>query len=211
MVYPFVAERAPYIQFRQLYDRWTSIVESAHERAKRIMRSDLRLSALRRHRLFESADLDETRELISRVMQPHSLLPRGNTHSRSHMDFVRIGRLGIGTISFGAAIQVDVEAVDGYFLMMLCIAGNAEVRVAGRTIIVDDQRAVIRAPGEPFNALLSPDCEQLIMRIDPASLTDDAASIIGAETSVSLASGSMRAWKEQLKLVASSEIGRAHV
>ena len=121
------------------------------------------------------------------------------------MDFVRIGRLGIGTISFGTAIQVDVEAVDGYFLMMLCVAGNAEVHAAGKKIVVDDQHAVIRAPGESFSALLSPDCEQLIMRIDPASLSDEAASIIGAETSVSLASGAMRAWKEQLKLVASSE------
>jgi AraC-like DNA-binding protein len=203
-VYPFLAGRPSYIQFRQLYERWAS-VESARERAETIMRSDLRLPALRRHRLFESADLDETRELISRVMQPHSLLPQGHAHGRSHMDFVRIGRLGIGTISFGAAIQVDVEAVDGYFLMMLCVAGNAEVRAAGRTIIVDDQHAVIRAPGESFSALLSPDCEQLIMRIDPASLSDDAASSIGAKTSVSLASGPMRAWKEQLKLVASSD------
>ncbi|CAE6788478.1 hypothetical protein R69776_04642 [Paraburkholderia nemoris] len=121
------------------------------------------------------------------------------------MDFVQIGRLGIGTIGFGGAIQVDVEAVDGYFLMMFCVAGNAEVHAAGRKILVDDQHAVIRAPGESFSALLSPDCEQLIMRIDPASLSDDAASLIGAETSVSLANGPMRAWKEQLKLVASSD------
>lgn len=169
------------------------------------MRSDLRLPALRRHRLFESADLDETRELISRVMQPHSLRPQGNACGRSHMDFVQIGRLGIGTIGFGGAIQVDVEAVDGYFLMMFCVAGNAEVHAAGRKIVVDDQHAVIRAPGEPFSALLSVDCEQLIMRIDPASFGDNTASIIGAQTSVPLASGAMRAWKEQLKLIASSD------
>ncbi|SIT47565.1 Anthranilate 1,2-dioxygenase regulatory protein [Paraburkholderia piptadeniae] len=168
------------------------------------MRSALRLPALRRHRLFESADLDETRELISRVMQPHLLFPRGRTHGRSHMDFVRVGRLGIGTIRFGGPIQVDVEAVDGYFLMMFCVAGNAEVHAPGRKIVVDDQHAVIRAPGEPFSALLSPDCEQLIMRIDPASLSGDSASMFDAEAAVSLASGPMRAWKEQLKLIASS-------
>ena len=168
------------------------------------MRSALRLPALRRHRLFESVDLDETRELISRVMQPHSLFPRGHTHGRSHMDFVRVGRLGIGTIQFGGAIQVDVEAVDGYFLMMFCVTGNAEVHTAGRKIVVDDQHAVIRAPGEPFSALLSPDCEQLVMRIDAAALNGDSASLFDAGAAVSLESGPMRAWKEQLKLVASS-------
>lgn len=202
-VYPFLAGHAHDIQFRQLYKRWRGAWR-LRKRAETIMRSDPRLPALRRHRLFESADLDETRELISQVMQPHSLVPQGNVHGRSHMDFVRVGRLGIGTIHFGGAIQVDVEAVDGYFLMMFCVAGHAEVLAAGRKIVVDDQRVVIRAPGESFSALLSPDCEQLIMRIDPASLTDDTASLIGAETSVSLASGPMRAWKEQLKLVASS-------
>ncbi|MFL9991270.1 AraC family transcriptional regulator [Paraburkholderia sediminicola] len=138
-------------------------------------------------------------------MQPHSLIPQGHAHGRSHMDFVRIGGFGVGTIRFGGAIQVDVEAVDGYFLLMFCVTGNAEVRAGGRKIIVDDQHAVIRAPGEPFSALMSPDCEQLIMRIDPASFSGDTASMIGAQTSVSLASGPMRAWKEQLKLVASSD------
>lgn len=42
--------------------------------------------ALREHRLFESRDLDETRERISRVMQPHALLPDGSRHGPSHMD-----------------------------------------------------------------------------------------------------------------------------
>ena len=50
--------------------------------------------ALRAHRLFESRDLDETRERISRVMQPHALLPNGRTRGASHMDFVRLGEPG---------------------------------------------------------------------------------------------------------------------
>ncbi|MGN4071462.1 anthranilate 1,2-dioxygenase regulatory protein AndR, partial [Burkholderia gladioli] len=52
--------------------------------------------ALRAHRLFESRDLDETRERISRVMQPHALVPGGRRHGgAAHMDFVRLGRLGL--------------------------------------------------------------------------------------------------------------------
>ncbi|WP_244818389.1 anthranilate 1,2-dioxygenase regulatory protein AndR [Caballeronia sp. Lep1P3] len=168
-------------------------------------RPEFRLRALRRHRLFESADLDETRELISRVMQPHSLVPQGEVNGRSHMDFVRVGRLGIGTIAFGGAIRVDVEAVDGYYLMMFCVAGEAEVKLAGKTVTVNAQTGIIRAPGEPFSASLSAGCEQLVMRIDPASLHANASIAARKEGALlSLSGGTMRAWKEQLKFVASS-------
>jgi hypothetical protein len=129
--------------------------------------------ALRHHRLFESTDVDETRELISRVMQPHSLIPSGKASGRSHMDFVKIGKLGIGTIAFGAAMRVNVEAVHGYYLMMFCVSGEAEVSVAGRTVRVNGEQGILRAPGESFSALLSPNCEQLVMRIDPTSFSSE--------------------------------------
>ncbi|PYE25584.1 AraC family transcriptional regulator [Paraburkholderia silvatlantica] len=181
-------------------------------------RTDFRPHALRDHRLFESKDLDETRELISRVMQPHSLVPFGDGGGHSHMDFVKLGRLGIGTIGFGSGMQVDVEAVDGYYLLMFCVSGYAEVKASGRTIHVDDRQGVIRAPGEPFSAKLSPQCEQLVLRIDPVALPADVA--LGTERNGALmhfASGAMRAWQEQLKLIASSPdllasaCGNAHV
>ncbi|MBB2930612.1 anthranilate 1,2-dioxygenase regulatory protein AndR [Paraburkholderia silvatlantica] len=167
--------------------------------------SEFRPKALRRHRLFESRDVDETRELISRVMQPHSLAPFGDGGGRSHMDFVKIGRIGLGTIGFGSGMRVDVDAVDGYYLMMFCVAGEAEVCAAGRTVRVDARQGVIRAPGEPFSARLSPGCEQMVLRIEPEALGGDDA-LVGASDAglVQFTSGAMRAWQQQLKLVASS-------
>ncbi|MBW0449651.1 AraC family transcriptional regulator [bacterium M00.F.Ca.ET.228.01.1.1] len=168
-------------------------------------RSAFRPHALRDHRLFESKDVDETRELISRVMQPHSLVPFGGGSGRSHMDFVKIGRLGIGTIGFGSGMHVDVEAVDGYYLLMFCVSGHAEVQAAGRTIEVNDRQGVVRAPGDSFIAKLSPQCEQLVLRIDPGALPQD--TVLGAEPGgalVRFASGALRAWQQQVKLIASS-------
>ncbi|QGZ66166.1 anthranilate 1,2-dioxygenase regulatory protein AndR [Paraburkholderia acidisoli] len=168
-------------------------------------RSEFRPHALRQHRLFESTDLDETRERISRVMQPHSLVPFGEGSGRSHMDFVKLGRLGIGTIGFGSGMRVDVEAVDGYYLLMFCVSGAAEIDARGQVIKVDDRQGVIRAPGESFSALLSADCEQLILRIDPASIAHNAsfqALVSGAR--IQFGNGSLRALQDQLKLIASS-------
>ncbi|AIO68827.1 helix-turn-helix domain protein [Burkholderia oklahomensis] len=161
--------------------------------------------ALREHRLFESRDLDETRERISRVMQPHALLPDGTRHGPSHMDFVRLGGLGIGTIAFGDAMQVRVDAVDGYHLLMFCLTGCAQVRTMGRAFDVDSRTGVLCPPGEPFAAHLSRDCEQFVLRIDAATLAahiGDAAASLDPEIGVD--DSALSAWMQQLKLVARS-------
>ncbi|AOK31342.1 AraC family transcriptional regulator [Burkholderia singularis] len=161
--------------------------------------------ALREHRLFESRDLDETRERISRVMQPHALLPSGAATGPAHMDFVRLGGLGIGAIAFGDAMQVRVDAVDGYHLLMFCLTGRARVRAMGRTFDVDTRTGVLCAPGEPFAAQLSADCEQFVLRIDAAALAacvGDAATAL--EPVIGVGDSSLSAWMQQLALVARS-------
>ncbi|OMW18133.1 anthranilate 1,2-dioxygenase regulatory protein AndR [Burkholderia pseudomallei] len=161
--------------------------------------------ALREHRLFESRDLDETRERISRVMQPHALLPDGSRHGPSHMDYVRLGGLGIGTIAFGDAMRVHLDAVDGYHLLMFCLTGSAQVRTMGRAFDVDAHTGVLCAPGEPFDAHLSRDCEQFVLRIDAATLAAHAGDAAAAlDPVIGIDDSALSAWMQQLQLVARS-------
>jgi len=164
-----------------------------------------RADALRGYRLFESTDLDETRELISRVMQPHALVPTGSGRGRSHMDFVKLGGLGLGTIAFGDAMRVDVKAVDGYYLLMFCVTGTAEVRTMGSSMQVNRDQGVLCAPGQAFDALLSRGCEQFVLRIDPVALNAQAGLAAPHFASLVPVGGShLRGWMQQLQLVASS-------
>ncbi|AME28396.1 MULTISPECIES: anthranilate 1,2-dioxygenase regulatory protein AndR [Burkholderiaceae] len=161
--------------------------------------------ALRSYRLFESTDLDETRELISRVMQPHALVPAGSGSGRSYMDFVKLGGLGLGTIGFGDAMRVDVKAVDGYYLLMFCVVGEAEVRTMGRSMQVNRKQGVLCAPGQAFDAHLSPGSEQFVLRIDPVALELQTGLTAGELASVVPVGGvRLRGWMQQLELVASS-------
>jgi AraC-like DNA-binding protein len=162
-------------------------------------------NALRSYRLFESTDLDETRELISRVMQPHALVPAGSSGGRSYMDFVNLGGLGIGTIGFGDAMRVDVKAVDGYYLLMFCVLGEAEVRTMGRSMQVNSQQGVLCAPGQAFDARLSAGSEQFVLRIDPLALETQTGLAAGELASLVPVGGvHLRGWMQQLQLVASS-------
>ncbi|QBK06521.1 AraC family transcriptional regulator [Hylemonella gracilis] len=167
--------------------------------------------ALRAHRLFESGDLDEARERISRVMQPHRLQPLGaglGTPSRSHMDYTRLGDLGLGTIAFfGQPTRVDVEAVEDYHLLMFCLRGHAQVRSAGQTLTASTRSGVICAPGHSFLADLSPDCEQFVLRLDRRMVEahlglDEMPARFHA--ALDLRRPALQAWLDQLRLLAAS-------
>lgn len=167
--------------------------------------------ALRAHRLFESHDLDEARERISRVMQPHRLRPLGagaQTGSNAHMDYTRLGELGLGTIAFfGQPTQVDVEAVEDYHLLMFCLRGHAEVRTAGQTLTASTHSGIVCAPGHSFLADLSPDCEQFVLRLDRRMVEahlglDDAPARFHA--ALDLRRPALQAWLDQLHLLAAS-------
>ena len=164
-----------------------------------------RPGALRAYRLFESFDLDETRERISAVMQPHALIPNGRTAGRSRMDFIKIGGLGLGSIAFGDAMRVEVEAIDGYYLLMFCVSGEAQVDTLGRTIRVDRENGILCPPGQGFGASLSPDCEQFVLRIDPAALAAQTGwTSPSLPHGIALASPPLSGWLQQLQLVTSS-------
>ena len=102
-------------------------------------------------------------------------------------------------------MRVQVDAVDGYYLLMFCLSGKAEVRAMGRQLGVDGQTGVLCAPGERFDAVLSADCEQFVLRIDAAtvgSLTGDPRATLDPVLHVSDAA--LAAWRQQLMLVARS-------
>lgn len=120
--------------------------------------------ALRRHRLFSSTDLDDTRDRIAAVMQPHRLTPRGRSPGPSHMDYLDLGAVGLGAIKFGP-MAVEVPAVADYHLAVFCLSGRGAVRTETGTVTVDDRIGVLSNPGQPFIAEFSPDAEQFVLRI----------------------------------------------
>ncbi|KKB63588.1 AraC family transcriptional regulator [Robbsia andropogonis] len=161
--------------------------------------------ALRKYRLFESSDLDETRESISRVMQPHALRPTGHAEGTSHMDFVKVGRLGLGTIAFGSDMHVDVESVDGYYLLMFCLSGQALARTRDTTLRVDQDNGILCRPGHSFDAQLSDNCEQFVLRIDAQAFV----SVLGDEPlhiapRLPVGGPHLRGWMEQLRALTGS-------
>lgn len=126
--------------------------------------------ALRACRLFETSDLDDAQDRISRIMQPHTLQrhARGGT-ARSHMDFLRLRGIGLGTIAFGEG-RIDVPPLDDYHLVVFCLTGSARLSAGGETLEIDAARGMVCPANQPLAGQFSGDCEQFVMRIDKRRL-----------------------------------------
>jgi AraC-like DNA-binding protein len=161
---------------------------------------------LRQHRLFESHDLDDTRERISKVMQPHTLVPNGRAAGgAAHMDFVRIGGIGLGTIAFGEPMRVDVGLLEDYHLLMFCLNGRAQVLADDRQVEVHQHVGMLSGPGRPFVADLSSDCEQFVMRLDRATVHAHTGNWnLRLDPALDLTRPALQPWLDQLRLLVGS-------
>ncbi len=166
----------------------------------------LQPQCLQQHRLFESRDLGDTRERISGVMQPHTLRPSGHaTGASSHMDFIRVGGIGLGAIGFSAPMQVDVGLLDDYHLLMFCLRGRAHALADSQFVEVDQSHGMLSGPGRPFLADLSGDCEQFVMRLDRATVHAHTGHWnLRLAPAIDLASAALQPWLAQLQLLVNS-------
>lgn len=163
-------------------------------------------AALRAHRLFESRDLDDIRDRISRVMQPHEVhaLARVAPRPGAHMDFMRVGRIGLGTIDFGAPVRIDVGPLDGYHLLMFCLRGNAAVRAGGRELLADARHGIVCGAGQSFEGAFSADCEQFVVRIEREALQAHCGREVQFAPVLDLQAPALQAWLDQVRLLTGS-------
>ncbi|WP_165937596.1 AraC family transcriptional regulator [Antarcticimicrobium sediminis] len=165
------------------------------------------LQALRSQRLFSSADMDETRELISRILQPHEMTPLGGARRQpAHMDYIDLSDTCIGALHFGAA-QIEVEQIEDFHLVIFCIAGSATATCERREYKMSRTSAFICNPGQSFSARFSPDCEQIVVKIDRGFLRSHSHSHSDGRTAtlpnqLDLRAPRLRSWLSSLDTLA---------
>lgn len=162
-------------------------------------------TALRRNRYFESRDVDDTRERIAAVLQPHRLELTGKARRiRSHMDCVRLGGTVIGALDFGDEMDVVVDEMEDYYLFVLTLRGHADMRVMGERATIGPDRGVVCIPGGHFSGRFSPDCEQFFLRIDRATVSaHTGAELVDFDRRLDLSRPELAPWLAQFRFLAS--------
>jgi AraC-like DNA-binding protein len=122
--------------------------------------------ALRACRLFESTDVDDTRERISSVLQDHALTSAGREMPvKSHMDYLRLPGAALGTIAFGKK-NILTPPLENYYLLIFCLNGQAELRTSGTDVTISNHQGIVVNESHVLQGQFSQDCEQFIFRLD---------------------------------------------
>lgn len=154
--------------------------------------------------MFETIDVDEARDGISTILQPHRLTPMyGWRSALCHLDYIPVGDMGIGTIGFGET-QVHVPELADYHLFIACLTGHAHATVEQKDYRIDRTRGLIIAPGEQMLATFSPDCEQIFVRIGKRAIERHSGiHHLQFRRSVDLGAPALVPWLHQIATIAS--------
>jgi AraC-like DNA-binding protein len=133
-----------------------------------------------RARLFDTADLDEARELCGRVFNPHRLSVTGaGQRLRSRMAHIRFGALSLNCLTWGAAVDVDPDRLAHYYLLSMPVQGHAVFHHGGRSVDVAPRCAGLVSAAPRFRFSATPDFEQIVVRLERASLDDAWLALAG--------------------------------
>ncbi|AME28402.1 MULTISPECIES: AraC family transcriptional regulator [Burkholderiaceae] len=162
--------------------------------------------ALRKYRYFESNDIEDTRQRIATVLQPHRLIPGSSLAGQmAYMNHVRLDNVSFGSLGYAGAMGVEAGEIEDYFLVILSLRGYADVSVGGRRAMVSQSQGVIVGPQTSFGGTFSSDCEQFFVRIEKQAIFDHAGyGRLHLEPTLNLSRTELAPWLAQISMLIGS-------
>jgi AraC-like DNA-binding protein len=163
-------------------------------------------AVLRTYRYFESSDVDDTRQRIAAVLQPHKLMPGPAQRGRSaYMNHARFENLSFGSLAYAGTMGVDAGELEDYYLVIFSLSGYADVSVGTRRTMIGRSQGIIVGPSTRFGGTFSRDCEQFFVRIEKSALLLHAGyEHLQMEPTIDLSRAELAPWLAQLRMLCSS-------
>lgn len=133
------------------------------------------------HRIFQSDDLDQTRELIARTYCPHRLSLQGRQGKLgAWLNHKRLSQIGVGAMAYGADVHISEVEDQDFVLLMLPLQGVAHNGLGGgRSVETHAGRAVVTSTTELDRMWWSANCAQLVVQISSAALDRHLSMMTG--------------------------------
>lgn len=151
------------------------------------MLDDMMPQPLDDYRLFASTDIEDTRRRVADVYCDHRLTPIGRCgRIDAWQNGVRLKHISLGTIGYGADVEIDPGKLDDFYLLMLPYAGEAMIDAGGRTARASSTVGTILTPHDRILMRWSGDCAKYMIRIERSVLEQQAAMMLGRPLRASL-------------------------
>ncbi|HVW42310.1 MAG TPA: AraC family transcriptional regulator [Amycolatopsis sp.] len=126
---------------------------------------------LERYKLFESRDVDDTRERVGKIFCPHRLEVVGrDPEFDARMHCHRMRNIAVTYISYGWDVRVTPGELESFFAILAPQAGKATFQGGSKHIYADKNTICVATPTEPLSMRLSRDCGNLVVRIERAAV-----------------------------------------
>lgn len=140
--------------------------------------------ALSRFTLFHTRDLDEARDRVAGVFCPHELKfglrdGRADRGVNTRMQHAPVRGVSVNRLGYGATVSIDAGCLQDFLLVMMPIAGRADVRCGEQAIHSTPELASVVTPTLPLTETIYDDCDQIMVKIDRTLLENVCAQHLG--------------------------------
>lgn len=137
---------------------------------------------LARHPLFHSTDVDEARGTIARVFKDadHRVV-RSGERVAAIMNHAPVGEVSFNYLAYGAAVDVDPDRLQDFFLVMLPLEGRADMHLGAERFMSSRDVAACLSPHLRLRMRFDEHYRSVIVWIRRAALERHLASHLGAD------------------------------
>ncbi|MGE8318641.1 MAG: AraC family transcriptional regulator [Comamonas sp.] len=140
-----------------------------------------RFSSVPDRLLFASADVDEVRSMVGRVMKPHQLhrTTGGSERLDARMYHASLGDVCLSRLRYGASVDIAPGPLESFFLVQMPLAGQARIDCGGQRLESNQQVASVLSPDDETRMHWSANADQLMIRIARPQVERALASQLG--------------------------------
>lgn len=132
------------------------------------------------HTILRTRDLDEARSRVAEVFSPHALqIVQQSQQLDAKMCHLALGQVSISRLRYGATVEIDIGRTKDFVLVMMPLAGSAEVSCGNATIRSTTAQASVISPTLPLRMRSQYDADQIMVRIDRKLLERQCAQRLG--------------------------------
>ncbi|OXM74166.1 MULTISPECIES: AraC family transcriptional regulator [Amycolatopsis] len=137
---------------------------------------------LEQYELFHSYDIDQTRDLMSRVLCEHYLDvldPAAQLDAR--MNSTCLSEVLLNYVEYGAPVFVDPGRTRQFFVVQAHLRGSGVVRSGREQVAASRKRIVVTSPEEALRMSLTGDTELVLVKIGTNLVERVLCDLLGAE------------------------------
>ena len=134
---------------------------------------------LARHALFQSTDLDETREKVAQVFCPHRLDVIGFGQTKASHNHIKGEHLSLNYIEYGAKTVISPGELGSFHLLQIPLRGGASICNGSDNYYSGPSAAAVLNPHRETTMIWEEGTQQLLVQIDRMAMQTHLASLIG--------------------------------